>query len=332
MKKSWTPDDILELGRSYQASCVLAAAADLDLYKHLGADSLSAESLAARLQGHPRATTVLLDALAALGLLEKRDGRYAAPLALREALGQEGPGSVLAMAQHQANCLRRWSHLATAVKSGRPPRRDPSIRGPEADLTSFIHAMNDLAALTAAPLVERLAPLAFTHLLDVGGASGSWTLAFLQARSGLYATLFDLPDVIPLARRRIEAAGQLARVTLVAGDYNTDPMPAGADLAWVSAIVHQNSREQNRALFKRVLAALQPGGRIVIRDIVMEPSRTAPVSGALFAVNMLVGTEAGGTFTLGELTDDLAAAGFQAPVLLHHDAGMNSLLAATKPD
>ena len=87
-------------------------------------------------------------------------------------------------------------------------------------------------------------------------------------------------------------------------------LPAGADLAWVSAIVHQNSRAQNRALFAKVFAALAPGGRIAIRDILMEEDRTRPVAGALFAVNMLVATEGGGTFTFAELREDLEAAGF----------------------
>ena len=89
-----------------------------------------------------------------------------------------------------------------------------------------------------------------------------------------------------------------------------DALPPGADLAWVSAIVHQNTRAQNRALFTAVFEALTPGGRIAIRDILMEEDRTRPVAGALFAVNMLVATQGGGTFTLAELREDLVAAGF----------------------
>jgi len=81
------------------------------------------------------------------------------------------------------------------------------------------------------------------------------------------------------------------RVKFVAGDFITDPLPPGADLAWVSAIVHQNSRKQNRQLFAKAFHALMPAGRIVIRDILMHPTHTHPVAGALFAVNMLVVAE-----------------------------------------
>jgi len=142
--------------------------------------------------------------------------------------------------------------------------------------------------------------------------------------------LFDLPDIIPLARQRLARAGLADRVTLVPGDYNRDELPGGADLAWLSAIAHQNSRQQNRSLYAKIHTALTHGGTLVIRDIVMEPSRTSPPAGALFAVNMLVNTEAGGTFTLAEYSEDLASAGFGRVELLHRDDAMNSLIRAVK--
>ena len=91
-----------------------------------------------------------------------------------------------------------------------------------------------------------------------------------------------------MAEKRLEVAGWLQRVTLVAGDYHMDPLPGEVDLAWISAIVHQNAPAENRRLYGRVFDALVPGGRILIRDQLMEPDRTAPRAGALFAVNMLV--------------------------------------------
>ena len=108
-------------------------------------------------------------------------------------------------------------------------------------------------------------------------------------------------------------------------------LPSGADLAWVSAIVHQNSRAQNRRLFANVFQALVPGGRISIRDVLMEESRIEPVAGALFAVNMLVATEGGGTFTFEELRKDLETASFVEAAVLRRDEGMNSIAVARKP-
>ena len=99
--------------------------------------------------------------------------------------------------------------------------------------------------------------------------------------------MFDLPEVIPMAEKRRGAGGWLPRAALVAGDYHREPLPGEVDLAWVSAIVHQNSPGENRRLYRRVFDALVPGGRILIRDQLMEPDRTEPRAGALFAVNML---------------------------------------------
>jgi len=321
--------DLLALARSYQGACVLAAAADLELFEAVGDDRPDAETVAGRIRGDLRGTAILLDALAALDLLEKRDGRYAVPSGLAPLL-RPGPGSVLAMVQHQANCLRRWSQLAATVRSGTPPERVPSVRGEEKDRAAFIEAMDVINRDAADALVRELMPIPFAHLLDVGGASGTWTRAWLEAKDDARATLFDLPPVLPQAEERLGAAGLLGRVTLVAGDFYADPLPDGADLAWVSAIVHQNSREQNRALFGKIAAALVPGGRILIRDIVMDESRTRPASGALFAVNMLSATAGGGTFTLSDLRADLESAGFRDVAQVRSDAWMHSVVSARR--
>lgn len=331
MPRQWTADDVLALARSYQAACVLTAAADLDVFSALRDQPLSAEQAARKLGADVRGTTILLDALVALGLLTKRDGGYEPAGGAERFLTRDAPTSVLSMAQHQGSCLRRWAQLARVVKSGTYVEREPSIRGAEADEAAFIGAMDNVSAPVAARLVEEIGPLEFRHLLDVGGASGTWTIALLQKNPQATATLFDLPHVIPLAQRRLAEAGLADRVRLVAGDFYGDPLPTGADLAWVSAIAHQNSREQNRRLFSAVFGALAAGGQILIRDILMDETRTSPPSGALFAVNMLVATEAGGTYTFGELQADLASAGFTDAAVLRRDEGMNSVLRAAKP-
>ncbi|MCX6998633.1 MAG: methyltransferase [Kiritimatiellaeota bacterium] len=332
MRKNWTAKNILQLIEQFQPACVLAAAADLEVFDVLARRPQSAAGVARKLGADARGTVVLLDALAALQLLGKRNGRYAVHGSVAAVLTRTGPRSMLAMVQHRANCLRRWAHLAGTVKTGRPAERRPSVRGAAADLAAFIGAMDNVSAPVADRVIAPLRRIPFRRLLDVGGASGTWTAAFLRLRPGATALLFDLPDVSPLARQRLRAARCLERVTLVAGDYERHALPPGADLAWVSAIIHQNSRAQNRRLFARIRRALAPGGRIAIRDIIMAPDRTAPTAGALFAVNMLVGTAAGGTYTLREVCADLAAAGFTGARLVRRDAGMHSLVVARKAD
>jgi SAM-dependent methyltransferase len=327
----WTAEDILELSRTYQAAAVLGAAADLDLFSELAAAPVKAAALARRLRCHARGLTILLDALIALQLLTKSGDRYALTAGLDALLTPQGPRNILAMAQHQANCLRRWAQLAKVVKTGRPAQCMASVRGEAGDEEAFIGAMHNISAPNADRVIRAIRPLRFNHLLDLGGGSGTWTIAFLRACPSAHATLFDLPSVVPLARRRLATAQLSGKVRLAAGDFMQDALPTGADLAWVSAIVHQNSRTQNRALFSKVFQALVPGGRIAIRDILMEEGHTRPVAGALFAVNMLVATEGGGTFTFAELREDLEAAGFRQAAVLRADEAMNSIVVAKKP-
>ena len=329
--KDWTLEEIGELTRGYQAACILIAAAEWDLFSQMSGPPFTAAQAAAKLGADLRALTILLDALVALRLLNKDAQHYDIPASLADILSSGGSQSILAMTQHQAACLRRWAGLGEVVKTGRPAPRQAGLRGAQAEYASFVEAMDNVGRSMAAGVVAALQPLKFRHLLDVGGASGTYTIAFLQANPTAQATLFDLPQVLPQAAQRLKKAGLIDRVKLVAGDFYLDRLPQGADLAWVSAIIHQNSRQQNRNLFALVFAALVSGGRILVRDFLMESTRTAPAGGALFAINMLVATEKGGTYTFDEVRDDLAAAGFTDIAAPRRDDTMYSVMAGRKP-
>lgn len=331
MTREWTAEALFELTNGYQPACVLMAAAELDVFSVAARGPCTAAELAAGVQGDLRATTILADALAALGLLVKRDDRYSPAPGTVETLTAAGGRCVLPMLRHRANCMRSWAQLAAVVRSGRPAETAPSVLGPEGDLHSFVEAMEVTNREAAARLVGALELPAFAHLLDVGGGPAIWTIAFLRKYPKLQATLYDLPEVVPIARRHLEAAGLAERVRLVGGDFTRDAaLPPGADLAWVSAIVHQNSRAENRALFGKAHRALAGGGHILIRDHVMDAARTAPVAGALFAVNMLVRTSGGGTYSLDELDEDLRAAGFRDVRLTRAGREMDSVVRAVK--
>lgn len=330
MAKERTEDEILQMVRAFQPACVLTAAADLDIFSVLNNEPMTAKSLSAKLGSDLRATTILLDALTALGFLVKRKDQYIVSAQIAEVLTEAGCRNILPAVRHLANCHRRWIKLAEVVKAGKPNEVPPGIRGDAADRDAFIGAMNIFSAPLVSYVIDCLQPLSFQHLLDIGGASGTWTIAFLHAVPKARATLFDLPDVIPSAKKRIAEAGLSDRVTFVAGDFYSDKLPADADLAWLSAVTHQNSRQQNRELFAKVYSALQENGTFVIRDAVMDESRTSPEAGVLFAVNMLVGTEAGGTYTFDEFREDLLHAGFTDVTLLYKGEYMNSLIRAKK--
>ena len=330
MVKGRTGQEILDLARLYQPACVLTAAAVLDVFGPLHAKPMPAKALAGKLGTDPRATAILLDALAALKFLAKKGEQYTVPDDVAGLLTEQSAQNVLPMLRHMANALRRWAELPKIVQTGKCPDIAPSVRGAEADMEAFIGGMDNISRPVAAGVMDKIEPFKFHHMLDIGGGPGTWTIAFLRASDKARATLFDLPAVIPIAKRRFTEAGLTGRVNLVGGDYNADALPEGADLAWLGAICHQNSRRQNQDLFARTHAALSDGGVIVIRDVIMDRSRTNPPAGALFAINMLVATEAGGTYTFDEYREDLIAAGFDEVTLVHQDEFMSSLIRARK--
>jgi predicted O-methyltransferase YrrM len=234
------------------------------------------------------------------------------------------------MVHHLAHVWRRWSNLTERVKGREEPAKPNQSQ--EANQTiAFIGAMHSIAARMAAGIAAAINPGAARNLLDVGGASGTYTLAFLRAVPGMRATLFDKPEVIPIARRRLGEAGVLDRITLVGADFYHDEFPPGHDLALISAIIHQNSPGENLNLYRKVFRALLPGGRIIIRDHIMEPDRTRPRDGAIFAVNMLVATRGGNTYTFGEIHTGLVQAGFVRIRLLQQGERMDGLVEGFKP-
>ena len=232
------------------------------------------------------------------------------------------------MLWHQMGLIRLWSQLAWVVKSGEPAVRQASIRGAEADRAAFIAAMHSVSGPIADGLVARLGPPQFKHLLDVGGASGTWTLAFLRAVPGARATIFDLPDAIEQARARIAASGLATASAWCRAISTTTRCPAAPTWRGSARSPTSTPARTTASCSPRSAQALVPGGRIMIRDIVMEPDRTAPPEGALFAINMLVTTASGGTFTFDEFREDLEASGFGNVDLLVKDAWMNSVVAA----
>jgi hypothetical protein len=322
----WTQEKILTLARSFMESRILLTGVQLNLFSLLAKAPLSAQGITERLGGNVRAVTILLDALTAMDLLKKHDGAYTCEPSTAEWLSEESPDTVLPMILHAGNLWTRWSNLTTLVAGSRVEEK-----ASEQWLRSFIGAMHAIGAPQADRIVAKINPGEARKLLDIGGASGTYTMAFLRIAPELQVTLFDRPEVVEMAKERLRKAGMLDRAMLVAGDFYVDALPTGHDLAFVSAIIHQNSPEQNEAFYRRVFHSLQPGGRLVIRDHILEPERTAPRPAAIFAVNMLTGTSGGNCYTFEEIRECLSRAGFERVRLLEPDARMDGLVEAYKP-
>jgi len=246
-------------------------------------------------------------------------------------LSKESPTSIMAIIMLASGGWKRWSGLTDIVRRGKDEINGTALSIKESEREAFSSAMHARARTMAPSIVAAIRPGEARKLLDIGGGSGAYTQAFLEASPGLTATIFDLPSVINMARRRLAATGLLNRIQLVSGDFCKDELPTGHDLTLLSAIIHQNSPEKNIELYRKIFRALQPKGRLVIRDHVMSSDHTQPTSGAFFAVNMLVVTAGGQTYSFEEIKSSLELAGFIDVSLIQPDERMTGLVEGFKP-
>ena len=300
------PDDLNELARAYMPARALLSGLELDIFSAVG-DGASAEVVARKIGAQPRSTEMLLNALASLKLLEKRDGTFfTTPVTGRyfvEGSRDNARGGLL----HTANLWHRWSTLTGAVRAGTSVA--PRVRE-NGWVASFIAAMDRNAKERAGVVVKAISPNGIKRVLDLGGGSGAYSIALARAVPGLQAEIMDTAEVVPLTQEYIRKAGLADRISERVGDMLSDPLGEGYDLVLVLAICHMFSPEEIRLLFQRACKALAPKGRIVVQDFILEPDKTSPRAAALFALNMLVGTAAGSTYSEPEYTNWLREAGF----------------------
>lgn len=303
------PDDLMQTIRGYQESRAILTAVELDLFTAVGTGASAAEA-AATAGSDPRATEMLLNALVAIGLLTKDGDRFEnAPVSVRFLVSGARDDWRQAL-MHTVNQWDRWSTLTECVRNGSAvlSRGELPERG---DWTaSFIAAMDRNAAERAPLVVQAIGTGGVRRMLDVGGGSGAYSIAFARAEVNLQAELLDLETVLPIAQRHIENANLQDRIRLRAGDLRTNDLGSGYDLALVSAICHMLSPEENADLLRRCHLALAPQGRLVIQDFILDASKASPKIGALFALNMLVATEGGSSYSEDEYTTWMTAAGF----------------------
>ena len=323
-------EELMAEVRGFMKSRVILTAAELDLFTHLGKTPSTADAIAEKLGLDREALTRLMDCLVVFGLLEKEMGPYR-NTERGAYFSADHPETVLPMILHMNHLWDTWSRMTEAVRTGHKGQTEPGLKFEEKSLKAFIGAMHVVAKGLSTEIAGAFDLNPYRRLLDVGGASGTYTIAFLRKNPQLRAVLFDMEKVIPIARERLQAEGMLDRVELVAGDFYRDDLPVGCDLALLSAIIHQNSPEQNIDLYKKIYRALDSGGVILIRDHIMDESRTKPPSGAIFALNMLVNTRGGDTYTFNEVKDTLEKAGFTEVRLLRTGEQMDGLVQGRKP-
>jgi predicted O-methyltransferase YrrM len=300
------PEELLERINAFRESRLLLTAIELDVFTAIGEGATAAE-VASRCNTDARATEMLLNALVAVGMLTKREGVFYNTTASNQ-LREGAPGAARTALMHVAHLWKRWSLLTECVRRGTAVGVRRRTR---AETEAFI-AMMDYNARARAPLVvEAIGLEGVRRVLDLGGGSGAYAIAFAQASPEVEVDLLDLAPVLRIARRHIEHAGVADRVKTRVGDLCQESYGAGYDLVFISAICHMLDPEENKKMLRKSYAALRPGGRVVIQDFILEPDKTAPRHAALFALNMLVNTRGGSSYSEPEYRAWLEEAGFQ---------------------
>lgn len=325
-----TSEMIMAEVTAFMKSRVILTAAELDLFTCLDDKPQTASNLARERGFDVRATTRILDSLCVIELLAKTDDIYRVT-DKGVFLSSHHPETVLPMVLHMSHVWNGWSGLTEIVRKGPGAKPESGLKFSERDWRVFVDAMHVAARALSREIAQSYDASRFKRLLDVGAASGTYTIAFLRKNPSLKAIIFDLESVIPIAKERIRDEQLSDRVEFVAGDFYKDELPTGSDLVLLSAIIHQNGPEENLDLYNKVFRALDKGGVILIRDHIMNEDRTKPPAGAFFAINMLVNTQSGDTYIFREVKDGLEKAGFQNVRLLRTGEKMDCLVEARKP-
>jgi 2-polyprenyl-3-methyl-5-hydroxy-6-metoxy-1,4-benzoquinol methylase len=306
-----SPDDLMKIVTAFRQSRIILSGFELGVFTALGAQKKSSAAVARKLRLNARGLDRLMNALCALGLLKKKGTLFANSALSARHLVDGKPGYLGGLA-HTANLWSRWTTLTRAVAHGGTVIRKQDRKGNEKKrVRGFIAAMHQRASIQAAATVGLLDLSAVKRTLDIGAGSGAYSIALARAKKDIRATAFDLPNVISLTRAYVNKAGLSRRFAFQAGDFFRDDFGSGFDLVFLSAIVHMNSIADNKWLVKKCARALAPGGQLVIQDFVMNEDRTKPAAGAYFAMNMLVSTEAGDTFTESEVRGWMLGAGLR---------------------
>lgn len=307
-------DGLLETLRGFMPSRALLTALELDVFTVVGKGANAAE-VAARLRTGPRATEMLLNVLAGLKLLTKENGVFCNTDVTGRFLSADSKDNTRGGLLHNVALWDGWSTLTECIRHDRRVTNSPSGERDEESTRAFIAAM-DRNAKERAALVVGAVGGGCRRMLDLGGGSAAYSIAFAKANAELQVDVVDQPTVLPLTEEYIRRAGLEERIHTRAGDLRKDRFGdsetgEGYDLVLLSAIAHMFSPEENRDLLRRIYRALDAGGRLVLQDFILEADKTRPMFAALFSLNMLVNTEGGASYSEAEYEEWLHEAGFR---------------------
>lgn len=324
----------MQMAWGYAPPLIVGAALQHGVFDALDRAPKTSRQLARETRVAERGLTAILNALVGLHLLARRGNRYALTPESAAFLVSDRPSYFGGLFRHAGrDLIPKWLQLADIVRTGKPARAVNSERDGAKFFADFVEALFPLSYPAAAALGEHLrlseasAPV---NVLDIAAGSGVWGIALAQQSPHVRLTAVDWPDVLKVTRKLARRHGVGDRLTARPGDLLEVDYGNGHHIATLGHILHSEGRERSRRLLKKIFAALCPGGTIAIGEFVVNHDRSGPPMPLLFAVNMLVHSEQGDTFSFEEMGAWLREAGFRKPRLLDVPA-VSPLVLATRP-
>jgi hypothetical protein len=331
-----TPDAILQMGLAFWGSKTLLSAVELRVFAVLSeAGSLDAEELRERLRLHPRSARDFFDALVALGMLARTDGRYSNTLETDFFLDPAKPtyvGGLLEMAN--ARLYTFWGSLTEGLRTGQPQSEvktggdffETLYADPE-KLAQFTRAMSGLSRTTGDALAAKFPWRDYGSVIDIGCAQGAVPVAIATAHEHLTGGGFDLPPVEPIFNAYVAQFGLADRLNFTPGDFFADPLPS-ADVLVMGHILHDWDLDQKHLLLQKAYAALPKGGALIVYEAIIDDDRRENAFGLLMSLNMLV-EGLGFDFTGADCRGWMAEAGFSESYV-EQLAGPDSMVVGIK--
>ena len=326
VETDWTPPELLKMAGSYWSACTLHAGVKLDLFTLLSETPTTVEDLSTQSSLSERGLTMLLDALASLDLLQKKEGLYFTTAFSSEFLSKTSVKYMGHIISHHHHLVESWSRLDVSVLSGKPVRNRLSHEPSDGERESFLMGMFNIAMLMAPMVVPQIDLTGRSHLLDLGGGPGTYAIHFCIHNPAMKATIYDLPGTHQFAKQTISRFSMQQRIDFQSGDFQDDMIVGQFDVAWLSHVLHGEGEEGCSNMLQKSVAALEPGGLLLVQEFILDEDRTKPVFPALFSLNMLLGTSNGKAYSEGEIVLLLQKAGLESverlPIDLPNGAGV----------
>lgn len=275
---------------NYWSSRVLISANNFKIFDYLKTPK-TAREIASTIGADSRAVEMLLDALTGIALLKKSSRKYCNKAISNLFLNSSSPYYQGNIIKHSDAIWRNWSGLDEVIRTGKPARKFY-------DQDAFIKGMHDISKMKAAKVIKLINLKNVKKALDLGGGPGTYSIE--MAKKGVSVTLYDLPETIEIAKEIIKDSGD-KNINFIEGDFLVDEIGGNYDLIFISQVLHAFSDKDNLKIIQKSAKALNPNGRIVVQEFLINKQRTVPGKSALFSINMLVNTEGGRCYSPDEI-------------------------------